>query len=63
MMTLDNATKKRIKEQVSALFANGRTPASRYGIDVEAIERIEMANPCVTKQGVPHTHPLDKCVE
>lgn len=58
-MCLDHATQQRVKEIVSALFANGQSPLSRYGIDADKIARIEQRNPQLGKMGVPLTHPLD----
>ena len=57
--TLSEDMKASIRDTVAALFADMKTPAQRYGIDPEKIERIEMANPHVAKQGVPLVHPLN----
>lgn len=57
--TLSAEVKTSIRDTVAALFADGKTPAQRYGIDPEHIERVEMANPHVAKQGVSLIHPLD----
>lgn len=53
------AQRESIKVIVGALFADGKSPLTRYGIDADKIERIEISNPQVGKIGVPLTHPLD----
>lgn len=58
-MKLTTEMKESIAKTVAALFAGGQSPARHYGIDPDHIERVEVANPIVAKQGVPLTHPLD----
>lgn len=55
---LTEEVKASIRNTVATLFADGQSPARRYGIDPDKIERIEMANPQLGKLGVPMTHPL-----
>ncbi len=39
-----------IAKIVSKLFQDEMTPSQHYGIDIEKIEQIEIANPHVSKQ-------------
>lgn len=47
---LTQKDKADIADIVSGLFKNGMTPCQHYGIDVDKIERIELAHPHVNKQ-------------
>lgn len=47
--------RKEIADIVSQLFADGKTPSQLYGINIKNIERVELANPHVTKQYPWHT--------
>lgn len=62
-MRLSKSTQDRVRQIVRGLFADGKTPCMHYGIDPARIEQIEVANPHVSKQGVPLVHPLNGHLE